>query len=79
MRATRPEDDGWRSTLLYNTLGPGAWDIVSLEATLKTEGGIAKRVPLIETGISRARTDAQRGLGGACGCRDGGGSEAGTV
>jgi len=54
MRAQRPgggsEEGGsrWPSTLLYNTLGPGAWELLSLEATLKTEGGIAKRVDLLE-------------------------------
>ena len=45
MRAVRPE--GWKSTLLYNTAGPGTWEMVSLEATLKAEGGLAKRVSLI--------------------------------
>eukprot|EP00873_Tetraselmis_striata_P037556 jgi/Tetstr1/457820/TSEL_044365.t1 len=46
VRATRPQ--GWRSTLLYNTLGPGRWELLSLEGTLRAEGGLAKRVSLVE-------------------------------
>jgi hypothetical protein len=60
VRASRPP--AWRSTLLYNTLGPGEWELISLEATLRTEGGIAKRESLLEDFSGRSNQEQQQGM-----------------
>uniref|UniRef100_A0A7S1X9H0 Uncharacterized protein n=1 Tax=Tetraselmis chuii TaxID=63592 RepID=A0A7S1X9H0_9CHLO len=57
VRATRPQ--GWRSTFLYNTLGPGQWELLSLEGTLKAEGGLAKRVSLVEAPAPKECADCE--------------------
>ena len=65
VRASRPP--AWRSTLLYNTLGPGEWELIGLEATLKTEGGMAKRVSLLEDCKDCSKEDEASKDGGGSG------------
>ena len=39
-------DQGWRSTILYNTLGPRRWKVLTCEAMTLERGGRARRMEL---------------------------------
>lgn len=51
---------GMRSTLLYNTVGKGQWDMLQLDASVAAGGGLARRVSLLD----RAMPEPPDGLRG---------------
>jgi hypothetical protein len=42
---------GMRSTLLYNTVGKGQWDVLQLDANVAAGGGLSRRVSLLDRAV----------------------------
>lgn len=58
---------GGRSTLWYNTLGPGRWELMTLEATVPP-GGATDRAPARTINLMQATDDPKPGDSGSGPC-----------